>query len=329
MDFQNNYKNRIFGLQNQNFDELVLELYRYQSTGNNLYREYQKLLGVDYSKITDISQIPYLPVDFFKTHKVLCNNCTDDVFFESSGTTAMQKSKHYLPDQDLYKRSINQGFDIFFSKPVDYVFVFLLPVYLENKFSSLLFMTNELAVRSKYKKADYYLDNYEKLFVDIQALVKEGEKIFILGLTRALVEFFSRYQLNLKDAIIMETGGMKGQETELTRVELHEIIKKGSGVESVCSEYGMTELLSQAYSYSNGIYKTVPWMKVTTRDINDPFMPLNEGETGCLNIIDLANIYSCAFIATEDIGKTYADGSFEVTGRLDYSDLRGCNLMSV
>jgi len=329
MDFKINYKNKIFNLQNQNFDKLALELYRFQSIENPLYNEYQKLLGIDYTKVTDISAIPYLPVGFFKTHKVLCKNCTDDMFFESSGTTGMQKSRHYIPDQDLYKLSINNGFKSFFGNSEEYVFVFLLPVYLENKFSSLLFMTNELTERSKYRQASFYLDNYEKLFFHLQTLVNKGEKIFLFGLTRALVDFFSQYKLDLKDAIIMETGGMKGQETELTRNELHEIIKKGSGVNCVCSEYGMTELLSQAYSLSNGIFKTVPWMKVTCRDIYDPLMSLQSGESGCLNIIDLANIFSCAFIATDDTGKTFNDGSFEVTGRLDNSELRGCNLMAV
>jgi hypothetical protein len=329
MDFQNNYKNKIFSLQNQNFDELALELYRHQSVENPIYRQYHELLGIDFLKIDNIARIPYFPIDFFKTHQVLCKNCTVDLIFESSGTSGMQRSMHYIHDQELYKSSFFTGFELFFGKPGEYVFVLLLPGYLENKSSSLLYMVKELAAGSKYHEAIFYLNDFEKLFDDLQVLKNNGEKIFLWGLTSALVDFFSNYKLDLNDAIILETGGMKGRKPELTRKEVHTIISKGSGVDYVYSEYGMTELLSQAYSMGDGLFKTVPWMKILIRDMNDPFNILDQNETGCINIIDLANIYSCAFIATDDIGRIFPDQLFEVTGRIDNSVLRGCNLMSI
>jgi Acyl-protein synthetase, LuxE len=329
MDFQNNYKNKIFSLQNQNFDMLALELYKFQTIENPIYQQYQKLMGIDYTKVTDIVHIPYLPIEFFKTHPVLCKNCTVDLAFESSGTTGMQRSKHYIHDQELYKHSLFKGFEYFFGKPEKYVFVFLLPVYLENKSSSLLYMAKELAASSKYQEASFYLNNFGKLFNDLQLLMQKGEKIFLWGLTSALTDFFTDYKIDLKDSIILETGGMKGRQTEFTRKEVHKIISDRSGVVNVYSEYGMTELLSQAYSLGDGLFKTVPWMKILIRDMNDPLNLLDQNETGCINIIDLANIYSCAFIATDDIGKTYPDQSFEVIGRMDNSVLRGCNLMTI
>ena len=329
MDFQNNYKNKIFSLQNQNFDTLALALYRFQSVENPLYQQYQKLMGIDYTKVADIAHIPYLPIEFFKTHQVLCKNCTVDLVFESSGTTGMQRSKHYIHDQELYKHSLFKGFEYFFGRPEKYVFVFLLPVYLENKSSSLLYMAKELAASSKYQEASFYLNDFEKLFNDLKSLIQKGEKIFFWGLTSALTDFFTDYKLDLKDSIILETGGMKGRLTEFTRKEVHKIISDGSGVGNVFSEYGMTELLSQAYSLGDGLFKTVPWMKILIRDMNDPLNLLDQNETGCINIIDLANINSCAFIATDDIGKTYPDQSFEVIGRMDNSVLRGCNLMTI
>jgi hypothetical protein len=329
MDFQNNNKYKIFSAQNQNFDELALELYRYQSAENPVYSQYHQLMGIDSSKVNSISQIPYLPVEFFRSHKVLCKNCTDDFFFESSGTTGMQKSRHYIHDQDLYRHSLLSGFRYFFGEPEGYIFVFLLPVYLSNPNSSLLFMTNELAAQSRYKKPRYYLDDFKKLFHDLNSFKTNGEKIFLWGLTSALADFFSEYKIDLTGSVILETGGMKGRQPELTRNEVHEIISEASGVNNICSEYGMTELLSQAYSMGGGIFNTVPWMKLLIRDMNDPFSILENEKTGCINIIDLANIHSCAFIATDDIGKIYSDQSFEVMGRLDYSDLRGCNLMFV
>lgn len=329
MDFQNNYKNKIFSLQNKNFAAAALELYQFQSSENPIYQQYQSLLGIVASKVTDISMIPFLPISFFKTHQVICNSCTVDVVFESSGTTGMQRSKHYVHDQQLYKSSLFAGFNYYFGKPEDFVFVFLLPVYLENKSSSLLYMAKELAASSKYNEASFYLNDFEKLFTDLQLLKSRGKKIFLWGLTSALVDFFTQYQLDLAGSIILETGGMKGRENELTREEVHKIISNGSGVGSIYSEYGMTELLSQAYSLGDGLFKTVPWMKILIRDINDPLSLLNHDESGCINIIDLANIYSCAFIATDDVGKTYSDQSFEVIGRMDNSVLRGCNLMSL
>jgi hypothetical protein len=329
MDIQNNYKKQIFSLHNQNFEELAMELYRFQSVQNPVYHQYQNILGIDYKKVTNIAGIPYLPAEFFRSHKIISKNCTVASVFESSGTTASQKSKHYVADLALYKHSLLSGFELFFSDPAAYVFVFLLPEYLENKSSSLLYMVNELASMSKYRKATFYKNNYDDLFKDLEQLKNKGEKIFLWGLTSALVDFFSEYKIDLSEGIILETGGMKGRKPELTRNELHAIISEASGVKSICSEYGMTELLSQAYSLEGGGFKTVPWMKILIRDMNDPFKILDVNETGCINVIDLANFYSCAFIATDDVGRLLSEETFEISGRLDHSALRGCNLMLV
>lgn len=327
MVFKNTFKDKIFFDNLENFDQLALELYYFQSENNLLYQKYQQYLGIDYQTVCHINQIPFLPIEFFKTQKVITTKFDPQATFQSSGTTGKKRSKHFISDIDVYRESILKGFKIFFNEVTDYIFISLLPSYSELNNSSLAFMANELIVSSKNKFSGFYLDNYKILFDLLKELIVDEKKIFILGLSSALMDFAKIYSLDLNNAVIMETGGMKGSKKEIPREEFHKILCERFNKKNIQSEYGMTELLSQAYSYKDGIFKSVPWMQVMIRDIHDPFKFNKVGDAGAINVIDLANIYSCAFIETQDLGLQINDTEFMILGRTDSSELRGCNLL--
>ncbi len=313
------------------FEVLALEIFRFQAQENPVYSEYLRYLGRAPEEIERIEDIPFLPIEFFKTHKVVSRffDVSDNEFvmFRSSGTTGMHRSTHYIYKIDLYKKSFFTGFKYFYGNPEDYVILALLPSYLERGDSSLIYMIQGLIEASRHKESGFYLYNYDQLYNMILTLRDKGKKILLIGVSFALLEFAEKYTITGADMIVMETGGMKGRRRELVREELHAILTQAFGVKKIHSEYGMTELLSQAYSQGDGLFYTPPWMRVMTRDMNDPFSYVPEGRSGGINVIDLANIYSCAFVETKDIGLVNNDGSFSVLGRFDNSDLRGCNLM--
>ena len=274
----------------------------------------------------EVSDIPFLPIEFFKTHQIKTGDFEHEETFLSSGTTGANHSKHLVKDLSLYEDSYINAFKQFYGNIEDYCVLGLLPSYLERKGSSLIYMVDDLIRRSNHNESGFFLDNQAELIEILKKNVENNQKTILFGVSFALLDLAESYQIDLSDVIIMETGGMKGRRKELTRTELHAIYKNSFGVANIHSEYGMTELLSQAYSKGNGLFKTPRWMKVLIRDINDPFSYLQVNKTGGINVIDLANINSCSFIATQDLGKYSAEG-FEVLGRFDNSDLRGCNLL--
>jgi phenylacetate-coenzyme A ligase PaaK-like adenylate-forming protein len=274
-----------------------------------------------------IEDIPFLPIQFFKTHQVITGEKEPHIIFSSSGTTGSTTSKHYVHDLKLYEQSFTKAFELQYGQPTDYVILGLLPSYLERTGSSLIYMVNHFIKHSPHPESNFYLNNLEELYKTLQSLESQGKKTLLIGVSFALLDFVEQYQLRLNHTIVMETGGMKGRRTELVRAELHEQLCQGFGVDCIHSEYGMTELLSQAYSKENGVFECPPWMKIVIRDTEDPLTILPPNKNGGINIIDLANLNSCAFIATQDLGKLHHNGSFEVIGRFDHSDVRGCNLM--
>jgi hypothetical protein len=274
-----------------------------------------------------LEDIPFLPISFFKTKDVVSGVPVIKTIFTSSGTTGGEASKHFVSDLELYERSFRNGFEKFYG-PIDaYCILALLPSYLEREGSSLIYMVNDLIKKSGHSSSGFYLNDLNGLRKTLLTLQKQQQQILLIGVSFALLDMVEAQPMDLQNAIIMETGGMKGRRKELIREELHSLLKNGFGVDKIHSEYGMTELLSQAYSKGDGVFETPPWMKVMIRDTEDPFTYLTEGKTGGLNIIDLANVNSCAFIATQDLGKVYLNNTFEVLGRFDHSDIRGCNLM--
>jgi len=322
--------NTIFNIKNEtDFQKLALQVFNYQFNTNKVYRSFCDLLYVHPSDVTSIEQIPFLPIEFFKTHKVLSTQQSIEETFTSSGTTGSATSKHYVTDLNIYRQSFREGFKHFYGSVDDYVVLALLPSYLEREGSSLIYMVNDMITQSKHPESGFYLDNFDALQNALKRLDKSGKKVLLIGVSFALLDLVERYQFNLRNTIIMETGGMKGRRKELIRNELHSILKKGFDVENIHSEYGMTELLSQAYSNGNGIFNCPKWLKVLTRDTEDALTIQTQGKTGGINIIDLANINSCSFIATQDLGRVLPDNSFEVIGRFDNSDIRGCNLMAI
>lgn len=316
------------------FKKNALQIFRMQAEGNSIYKKYIEQLGVSPEKVKTIEQIPFLPIEFFKTQKVVTKpkvSRQKASVFLSSGTAGMQRSKHFVLDIKLYQNSFRKCFKFFYGDISKYTILAFLPSYYENKNSSLLFMANDLLKRSKKKESRFYQYNEQQILFDtLKKLLSKKKKIILLGVSYALLDLapVSPRRGVRGEVIIIETGGMKGRRKEITREELHVMLCKKFGVEKIHSEYGMTELLSQAYSKGKGIFKSPPWMKVLVRDPNDPFSFLPPGRTGALNIIDLANIYSCSFIATQDVGKVHQNNSFEVLGRMDNSDLRGCNLLA-
>ena len=320
----------IFSITDQkDFNDLALKVFKHQFESNSVYRSFCDLLYKHPTDITSINDIPFLPIEFFKTHQVISTTKRPEIIFTSSGTTNTLTSKHLVSDLSIYKESYIKGFEHFYGKIEDYVILALLPSYSERDGSSLIYMVNDLIARSNHSESGFYLYNLDDLAITLNKLNQENQKTLLIGVSFALLDLIERHQFQLNNTIIMETGGMKGKRKEIIREELHQILKKGFGVTTIHSEYGMTELLSQAYSEGNGIFKCVPWMKVLTRDTEDALTTQIVGKTGGLNIIDLANINSCSFIATQDLGKVNNDSTFEVVGRFDNSDIRGCNLMAL
>lgn len=320
--------NDIFTISNQKqFEKIALKVFRYQHENNLVYREFCEFLNVEKGSVKSIQQIPFLPIQFFKSHDVLSSVNEIQQTFTSSGTTGMSTSKHLVTDISLYEESYRNAFSEFYGNIEDYAILALLPSYLEREGSSLIYMVNDLIQRSNNSNSGFYLKNYDELIAKLIELDTSGQNVLLIGVTYALLDLIEKQKFELKNTIIMETGGMKGQRKEMIREELHEILCKGFGVKSIHSEYGMTELLSQAYSLGNGIFECPNWMSVLIRDTEDALSYVDNGKTGGINVIDLANINSCSFIATQDLGKKYPNNSFEVLGRFDNSDIRGCNLM--
>lgn len=321
-------KNRIFNINNsQNFNSIALEVFRLQAKENAVYRKFISYLNVDVDSVKELKDIPFLPIQFFKSHKIVTGDNKEQEIFLSSGTTGMSQSKHYVTDLEIYEESYTKGFEYFYGNIEDYVVLGLLPAYLERNGSSLIYMVDDLIKKSKHPESGFYMNDHDKLVENIIRLENRKQKILLIGVSFALLDLLDDYNLDLRYTTIMETGGMKGRRKELIREELHNEFTKGFGVDAIHSEYGMTELLSQGYSKGNGIFNCPPWMKILTRDTEDPLSYLDNGKSGGINVIDLANINSCSFIATQDLGRLYADESFEVIGRFDNSDIRGCNLM--
>ncbi|WP_228236313.1 acyl transferase [Allomuricauda sp. M10] len=319
---------RIFSIANSHeFEDMALQQFNYQYRNNSVYQGFCDHLGKSPSHLQKLSDIPFLPIEFFKSHNVVSSTDKPQAIFESSGTTQSATSKHFVHDLSLYEQSFLKGFSSFYGPVEDYCILALLPAYLERQGSSLVYMANDLVKRSQHPDSGFYLYDLASLQQKMMVLEQNGTKTLLIGVSFALLDLAEQFPMKLQNTIIMETGGMKGRRKELIREELHGILKNAFGVPTIHSEYGMTELLSQAYSKGNGIFETPPWMKIITRDTEDPLSLQTEGKTGGINIIDLANLYSCSFIATQDLGKTYPDGSFEVLGRFDSSDIRGCNLM--
>lgn len=323
---------RVFALNphssDDEFNELAIDLFKVQFQNNAVYRQYIQSLKIDSSLIKHYKQIPFLPIEFFKTQQIVCDKVEKSaICFLSSGTTGQTTSKHFVNDVSIYESSFKAGFAQFYGKPSDYCILALLPNYLERSGSSLVYMFDHLIKQSGVQHSGFYLNNLDDLINTITILKQTKQKTLLLGVTYTLLDLADR-NIELSDNfIVMETGGMKGKRKELLKEELHNYLKIKFKVPSIHSEYGMTELLSQAYSKSDGFFKCSPWMKILIRDVNDPFNYVKTGKTGGINVIDLANINSCAFIETKDLGRLNEKDSFEVLGRFDNSDLRGCNLM--
>jgi phenylacetate-coenzyme A ligase PaaK-like adenylate-forming protein len=323
------WNDKILTVSHAEMEDLALEIYRFQYTHNPVYRQYADAVGKAPAAVNSINEVPFLPIRFFKTHSVQTTSFDAQVIFESSGTTGENTSRHFVKDTILYREIFGNIFRKSFGEPSNWCIIGLLPSYLERQNSSLVFMVDDLIKQSGPAQSGFYLDEYEKLNKVINELEQKGQNTLLIGVTFALLDFAATYKHNdqpLQYINIIETGGMKGRRQEMVREEVHAILKEAFGVQNICSEYGMTELMSQAWSMGNGLYKPPPWMKIMVRDEEDPFHIQQEG-TGAINIIDLGNIWSCSFIATDDIGRLHADGHFEVLGRLDNSDLRGCSLL--
>jgi len=311
------------------FELLALKTFRFQFKNNPIYQTYCRHLGKEPSNVLQIGEIPFLPIEFFKTHPITSSQKNPEAIFESSGTTAGSTSKHYVTNLGLYQQSYRKGFTSFYGSIQRYCVLALLPSYLEREGSSLVYMVDDLVSRSEHPDSGFYLYDLEELHQKLQKLEAKQTKTVLIGVSFALLDLAECHPLNLQHTIIMETGGMKGRRKELIREELHALLKNAFGVSKIHSEYGMTELLSQAYSKGDGIFKCPPWMRVMTRNTEDPLSVQHHGKTGGINVIDLANVNSCSFIATQDLGKTFGDGAFEILGRFDHSNVRGCNLMAL
>ncbi|MEM1002134.1 MAG: acyl transferase [Bacteroidota bacterium] len=321
---------KIFEISDQKtFNSLAFEVFEYQFKNNPLYRSFCDLLYKHPSSIKQIQDIPFLPISFFKSKKVMSGAQVASKVFTSSGTTGSIPSKHYVSDINLYEDSFTKGFRKFYGDIENYAILGLLPSYLEREGSSLIYMVDQLIKKSKHPNSGFYLDNLEELNATLNKLEQARTKTLLIGVSFALLNFIERFPQNLNYTTVMETGGMKGRRKELIRHDLHEILKNGFGVDKIHSEYGMTELLSQAYSNGDGIYQCPNWMCVFTRETEDPLSIQHNNKSGGLNIIDFANIHSCSFIATQDLGRVQSNGNFEVIGRFDNSDIRGCNLMAL
>jgi hypothetical protein len=362
------WDHKVFGVKEENFETLALGVFNFQQENNPVYKAYLQALKIDPQRVQSIEQIPFLPIRFFKSHEVKTGLFEPQAVFESSGTSGSISSRQLVKDISLYEHSFTKGFEFFYGPVKDWCIIGLLPSYLEQKTclpagrnSSLVYMVDKLMDLSEHPQSGFYLYEYEKLFAVLNELEKHHQKTLLIGVTFALLDFAEKYSLPLSHTVVMETGGMKGRREEMIREEVHSVLKRSFSLDHIHSEYGMTELLSQAYSKGNGIFNCPPWMKVLIRDDEDPLfvqslvgslasetrllthdseLPAPDSRlmtndsglttlTGAINVIDLANIYSCSFIATDDVGKLYPDAGFEVLGRMDGSDLRGCSLMVV
>ncbi|WP_428330529.1 acyl transferase [Mucilaginibacter sp.] len=321
-------KHQVFTINNeQQFHDVALKVFKHQAKSCPVYHDFIAGLHIDPANIKTIQQIPFLPIEFFKSHRVLSSSAPAEVTFTSSGTTGITTSSHFVTDKSWYTESFRKAFELFYGDIKNYTVLALLPSYLEREGSSLIYMADDLIKQSNNPDSGFFLYDHDKLYTQLKKQ-QEGQKpTLLIGVTFALLDLTDNYQINFPELIVMETGGMKGRRKEMIREELHEQLCKGFGVDAIHSEYGMTELLSQAYSNGNGIFYCPPWMKIITRDTNDPMSMIKDEKAGGINVIDLANINSCSFIATQDLGKVYADRSFEVLGRFDNSDIRGCNLL--
>jgi hypothetical protein len=322
------FPDHIFESGNQGFLQLALEIFRFQYQQNEVYKSFVDSLHVRPEKVNRITDIPFLPIGFFKTQQVQTTVFKPELIFESSGTTGITSSKHYVKKRALYERSFRTGFERFYGRVEDYCVIGLLPSYLERGQSSLVFMVDDLVRRSGHPESGFYLHDFDKLSQTLTRLENAKQPTLLIGVTFALLDFAEKFSYPLRHTIPIETGGMKGRRKELTRMELQQRLTDAWGQVSVHAEYGMTELLSQAYARSGGLFEAVPWMRILLREEDDPLAVKESGE-GLLNVIDLANLYSCSFIATEDIGQVDGKGRFEVSGRMDHSDLRGCSLLVV
>jgi hypothetical protein len=322
-------RDRIFNIKDQDdFQGTALEVFNYQSEKNPVYREFIKGLGRENDCIKSLAEIPFLPVEFFRTHKIISGDRPVEMVFESSGTTGDTPGRHFVSDLSLYEESFLRTFRLLYGDPVEFLFCALLPSYTERESSSLVYMADKLIKRSRHRLSGFYKEDIDELLQSVSRGKEENSKMLLLGVSFALLDLAQSQSPDLSGVIVMETGGMKGRRKEPTRSELHFILKEKFNVTSIHSEYGMTELMSQAYSKGEGIFYSPPWMKVMIREMHDPLSVFTgTGRTGGINIIDLANINSCSFIATGDLGRIYEDGGFEVLGRFDNSDVRGCNLM--
>ncbi len=310
------------------FENIAMDIYRYQLQNCAVYGKYCALLGKPVAK--NVNEISFLPISFFKTHTVISNEkVKEEIIFISSGTTGSVTSSHHVLDLDIYNRSLDHSFQQYYGDPKEYTILALLPHYLERTGSSLVYMVDRWITQSENDTSGFYLNNLAELAEILNSLQNSNRKVILIGVTFALLQLAEQFPMQLNNTIIIETGGMKGMRKEMIKTELHNVLKSAFAKAQIHSEYGMTELLSQAYAPDGIHFQTPAWMQVSTRDTNDPMSSIGHGKTGGLNVIDLANVESCAFIATQDLGKTYAGGTFEVLGRFDHSDIRGCNLLSI
>lgn len=320
----------IFDSNLNNFDKLALQAFAYQFENNIVYQQYCKLNKIhDKQSVTEVAQIPFLPIQFFKNKKIISNKDAAEIVFTSSSTSGIGQSSHYVTNLSLYNQAFLKGFEKFYGNIKDYCFLALLPSYLERSGSSLILMCHDLIAASKHSLSNFYLNNHQQLFEVLNDLKQKNQKTILLGATFGLLDFAENFQINFPELIVMETGGMKGRKKEITRFEIHSILEAAFGVSKIHSEYGMTELLSQAYSHGNGLFECPNWMQVKVSDNTDPFCFVSQNKSGVLNVIDLANINSCCFIQTQDLGRINQENKFEVLGRLDFSDIRGCSLLTV
>lgn len=322
------WNDKIFGVTGERFEALALEIFHFQYQNNPVYASYVNAIGVNPASVSSLTGISFLPIRFFKSHEIKATRFEPEVVFESSGTTGSVNSRHYIKDLSLYENSFLSGFENFYGRPEEWCIIGLLPSYLERKNSSLVYMVNKLVQLSGHTESGFYLNEYDKLAEVLLKLEKAGQKTMLVGVTFALLDFAAAFPMPLQNTVVMETGGMKGRREEMIRDEVHDLLKRAFSLTQIHSEYGMTEMMAQAYSAGSGLFKCPPWMKILVRDEEDPFL-VKTNAAGTINVIDLANLWSCSFIATDDAGRIHADGSFEVAGRVDGSDLRGCSLMVV
>jgi phenylacetate-coenzyme A ligase PaaK-like adenylate-forming protein len=328
MVFEGNLKNILGGIRTEgDFNDAALRIFYHQSSRNPIYSKYLEFLGVTPETISEWRKIPFLPIEAFRHHRVYTGDGIEQLLFGSSGTTGEMRSRHYVKDPEIYRWSFLESFRLFLGEPGEFIVAALLPSYEERSDSSLIYMMQEIIKLSGNKLSGFYSESRDNVQGMLHKFDNSGRKVLLLGVSFALLDLAAKGPFRLRNTIVAETGGMKGRREEITREELHTTLCRAFGVERIYSEYGMTELLSQAWSLGQGLFSCPPWMRVFIREMDDPLAPASQGKTGGINIVDLANINSCSFIATQDIGKVHGDGTFEVLGRFDHSDIRGCNLM--